>query len=208
MSVFSSPMRSRLSSLLAALRSAARGWRPARWLHRAALFVTLAVTAHLLTVLLVPRYAELDAASTLINAGLEGKADPVPSTGEGARIIDADPGAAMAVCGFDLVEGPLRVTARTGFAPMALSVHMRGGSVIYAVTDRAAQRGALEFVLVTREQYEERVSRDDEGEGQRELRVVAQGLQGVVLARALVRQPSDRPHAEALVRDMSCVAAD
>lgn len=208
MSVFAPSLRSRLLALLAAFRSAARGWRPARLLHRAALFATLAVTAHMLTVLLVPRYAELDAASTLINAGLEGKADPVPSTGEGARIIDADPGAAMAVCGFDLHEGPLRVTASTGFAPLALSVHMRGGNVIYAVTDRAAQRGALEFVLVTREQYEERVARDDEGHGQRELRVVARGLQGVVLARALVRQPSDRPHAEALVREMACVAAD
>lgn len=208
MSGASAPAPPRLLALPRALAAAARRRRPARWLHRAALFVTLAVTAHLLTVLLVPRYAEFDAASTLINAGLEGKADPVPSVGGGARIVDADPGVAMAVCGFDLDEGPLRITARTGFTPLALSVHMRGGSVIYAVTDRAAQRGALEFVLVTREQHEERVARDDEGEGRRELRVVARGLQGVVLARALVRQPSDRPHAEALVREMSCAAAD
>lgn len=189
-------------------REPRQGFRWARRLQQLALFATLAGIAHLLTVLLVPRYAALDAASTLLNAGGDGRAEPVPVLGEGARILDADPSTAMAVCGFDLDEGPLRVTARAGFMPLGLSVHMRGGGVTYAVTDRAAQRGVLEFVVVTREQFEERVARDDEGEGQRELRVVAQGRQGVVLARALVRQPSDRPHAEALVRSMTCGAAD
>lgn len=176
----------------------------ARMLHRAVLFATLAAIAHLATVLLVPRYAALDAASALINTGAEGRADVIPAFGPHIRIIDADPATVMATCGFDLADGPLRVNASTGQAPLALSVHMRGGGVIYAVTDRAGQRGGLEFVVMTRLQFDERAARDDEGEGPRELRVIAPATQGIVLARALSRQPSDRPHAEMLVKGMTC----
>ncbi len=189
---------------LAGIRPALARLQVARRLHRLALFITLAGLAHLLTVLLIPRFAALDAASTLLNTGADGRADMVAISGVTSRIVDGDPATAVAVCGFDLEDGPLKVAARVGFLPLALSVHMRGGSVVYAVTDRAAQRGSLEFVVVTREQFEERVARDDEGEGASELRVTAPGRQGVVVARALIRQPSDRAEAEALARGMSC----
>jgi hypothetical protein len=79
--------------------------------------------------------------------------------------------------------------------------------VVYAVTDRAAQRGVIEFVVLNRQQFDERAARDDDGDSQRELRVVSPALQGIVVARALVRQPSDRPGAQALVSAMACGGA-
>jgi uncharacterized membrane protein len=169
------------------------------------LVVTLAALAHLLTILLVPRYARHDVASELLATGGDNRAEFLPDNGR--RVLDFDPGTAVATCGFDLADGPLRIRARIGHLPFAVSIHQRGGGVLYAVTDRAAQRGAIDFVLMTREQFEERVARDDEGEGEREMRVVSPAVQGIVAARVLVRLPSDRLVADALAAGMACGAA-
>lgn len=179
-----------------------------RLLHGLALFATLAAMAHLGTILLIPRYAALDSASVFVSSGADGRADMLAMVaGQEVAVIDADPLTAIGVCGFDLADGPLRISARSGQTPLALSVHIRGGGVFYAVTDKAAQRGVIEFVVLSQLQLEERLARDDDGDSQRELRVVAPARQGIVVIRALVRQPSDRPVAEALVKGMACGSA-
>ncbi len=181
--------------------------RLVRLAHRLALFATMAAMAHLGAVLLIPRYAAQDAASVFMASGADGKAELLRAgSPEAAAIADIDPATAVAVCGFDLEDGPLRASIRAGQLPLSLSVQMRGGGVIYAVTDRAAQRGVIEFVVLTRAQYEARVAGDDD-DAQRELRVVAPSAQGLVVARALARQPSDRAAAEALVGSMACGSA-
>lgn len=176
-----------------------------RLVHGLALFVVLAGIAHLGTVLLIPRYAALDSASVFVNLGAEGRADLISqASGLDSSVADADPLTAAGICGFDLADGPMRVSARAGQTPLALSVHVRGGGVFYAVTDKAAQRGVIEFVVLNQIQLDERISRDDDGDSARELRVVAPARQGIVVVRALVRQPSDRQVAEALVKSMAC----
>jgi uncharacterized membrane protein len=169
--------------------------------------LTLAGIAHLLVVLMAPRYALRDAASLLIGLGADGRVERL-EPGRQPAFPDADPNTEMAACGFDLADGALRVRATVASIPLGLSIHLRGGGVLYAVTDRAAQRGVLEFVVLTRAQFEERVRRDEDGEGPRELRIVSPREQGVVLARALVRQPSERPAAAALVTQVACGIAD
>jgi uncharacterized membrane protein len=180
----------------------------ARLLHGLVLLLVLAALAHILTTLLIPRYARQDSGSLFVVSGAEGQADLIGTdVNPETAIIDADPFTAIGVCGFDLIDGPLRVRARSGQLPLALSVHMRGGGVFYAVTDKAAQRGIIEFVVLKQSQFDERVARDDDGESIRELRVVSPVPQGIVVARALVKQPSDRQTAEALVRGMACGSA-
>jgi uncharacterized membrane protein len=182
--------------------------RLARLTYALALLVTLAGIAHILSVLLVPRYAVFDAASRFLAAGADARAELIAPDENGVSpILDADALTEVAVCGYDLADGPLRVSARAGAMPLAISLHIRGGGVFYAVTDRAAQRGVIEFVVLNRQQFEERAARDDDGDSQRELRVVSPALQGIVVARALVRQPSDRPGAQALVSAMACGGA-
>ncbi len=181
---------------------------PGRLIRNVLLFCTLAGIAHILTVLLIPRYAVLDAASAFLNTGADARAELIRPDLQGRMpIVDADAMTAIAVCGFDLADGPLRVSARTGQTLLSLSLHVRGGGVFYAVTDRAAQRGLIEFVVLNRRQFEDRVAKDDDGDSQRELRVVAPAEQGIVVARALVKQPSDRPLAEAMVSAVACGAA-
>lgn len=182
--------------------------RGLRLLHGLALFACLAGIAHLGTILLIPRYAALDSASVFVTSGAEGRSDLISgATGQDVPIIDTDPLTAVGICGFDLADGPLRISARSGQTPLSISIHVRGGGVFYAVTDKAAQRGVIEFVVLNQAQLEERLARDDDGESQRELRVVAPARQGIVVARALVRQPSDQLMAEALVKSMACGAA-
>ncbi len=171
--------------------------------------LVLGIIVHIVTVFSIPLLATHDAVTRFADLGLEGKAERIDPQADPAWLLaDHDPATSLAACGFDLAEGPVRVTARAGGMPLGLSIHRRGGGVAYAITDRAAIRGVLDFVVLTPAQLAERIAREDDGETTRELRVVLNVQQGLIVARALVRQPSDRADAEALVRDVSCVAAD
>lgn len=180
-----------------------------RWAHLTVVGLVLGAIVHIVTILSVPYFATEDAVTRFADLGLEGKAEALDPFADPARpVADHDPATALAVCGIDLTDGPMRVSVRTGAAPLGLSIHRRGGGVAYAITDRAAIRGVLEFVILTERQLAERIARDDDGETQRELRVVVNALHGLVVARALAKRPSDRADAEALVRDVACGAAD
>jgi hypothetical protein len=87
-------------------------------------------------------------------------------------------------------------------------LHRHGGGVAYAITDRAAIRGVLEFVVMTQEQLDERLAQDEDGETARELRVVSPSPQGLILARVMLRRPADRADAEALATSVACGSVD
>ncbi|KPF65899.1 hypothetical protein IP69_16930 [Bosea sp. AAP35] len=172
--------------------------------------LVLAGIVHIVTVLLIPVLSTSDANHAYRALGAGGRADLV-STGD-ARALpqprEADAASVTAVCSYDLTAGPMRVVARAGTLPLGLTLHRRGGGVIYAITDRAAIRGVVEFLVMTEEQRDERMARDDEGEAARELRVVSDTDQGLIVARVLVRHPSDRADAEALATGIACGLAD
>lgn len=169
----------------------------------------LAGIVHIVTVLLIPLLSERDAATAYAALGTGGQAELV--TAQMAELPaprDADPALVTAVCSYDLSAGPMRVVARVGSLPLGLSLHRRGGGVGYAITDRAAIRGILEFVVMTSEQLDERLARDEEGETTRELRVVSDTEQGLIVARVLAKLPSDRSDAEAMAKSVACGLAD
>lgn len=171
--------------------------------------LVLAGIVHIVTILLIPQLSEHDAAAAYMTLGTGGKAELI-SSGAPSKpdLRDADPATVMAVCSFDLSAGPVRVVARTGSLPLGLSLHRRGGGVVYAITDRAAIRGTLEFVVMTEAQHDERLANDEDGETLRELRVVSDTEQGLIAARVLAERPSDRPEAEALATGVACGLAD
>ncbi len=169
----------------------------------------LAGIVHIVTVFRVPVLATHDAATAYAALGMNGNAELVTPPPAGLpAMLDADPDSVAAVCSYDLAAGPLRVVARTGSLPLGLTVHRRGGGVAYAITDRAAIRGVLEFVVMTQEQLDERLAKDEEGETSRELRVVSPSLQGLVVARVVVRRAFDRSEAEAMATGVACGLAD
>jgi uncharacterized membrane protein len=171
--------------------------------------LVLAGMIHILTVLLIPPLSERDAASAYAMLGASGKAELVQTQESRLPAMqDADPAVVTAVCGYDLAAGPMRVMARAGALPLSLALHRRGGGVIYAITDRAAVRGVVEFVVMTEARLDERVARDEEEQTVRELRIVSDTQQGVLVARALAKLPSDRSDAEALATGVACGPAD
>lgn len=193
------------------------GWRPRlrAGLSRFALTtlagLILAAIVHIVTVLAIPALSRHDAAHAYRDLGTEGHAEPVPSPGNSRglpALREADPNVVTAICSYDLSAGPMRVVARTGTLPLGLTLHRQGGGVLYAITDRAAIRGTLEFLVMTEAQRDERIAADEEGETSRELRIVSDTEQGLIVARVLQRLPSDRADAEALATGVACGAAN
>lgn len=170
----------------------------------------LAAIVHIVTILAVPALSQRDAAHAYRELGTEGHAALVPPPGNPQGLPplrEADPDVVTAICSYDLSAGPVRVVARTGALPLGLTLHRQGGGVIYAITDRAAIRDVLEFLVMTEAQRDERIAADEEGETSRELRVVSDTEQGLIVARVLMRLPSDRADAEALATGVACETA-
>jgi uncharacterized membrane protein len=171
--------------------------------------LVLAGMVHIVAILLIPSLSERDAGTAYMALGAGGRAELVTPPAAGLPALrDADPAAVTAVCSYDLGAGPMRVVARAGTLPLGLSLHRRGGGVVYAITDRAAIRGVLEFVVMTEEQLDQRLARDEDGETTRELRVVSDTTQGLIVARVLAKLPSDRAEAEATATGVACGLAD
>jgi uncharacterized membrane protein len=119
-------------------------------------------------------------------------------------LADHDPSTAVAACAYDLAQGPVRVAAKVGALPQSLSFHARGTGVFFAVTDRAAVRGDLEIVVMTRRQLDETLAAEDEEEPSQDVRIVAPRTEGIVVARVMAPSPSVRPEAENAAKAVSC----
>jgi len=167
--------------------------------------LVLAGLVHLSTVFAMPYLAEMDALSRLRGTLTADKSEIVVAAGDPATWVpQPDPAVALAACAFDLGEGPLRVSARTGPMFQSLGLHARGGAVFFAVTDRAAVRGSLELVVMTRRQLDEALAREDEEEPSRDVRIVSPTREGLVVVRALAAFPSQREAATEAARSVSC----
>lgn len=193
------------------------GWRPslragsARFVMTTLAGLVLAAIVHIITILAIPALSQRDAAHAYRELGTEGHAEPIPAPGNirGLPALrEADPNVVTSICSYDLSAGPMRIVARTGSLPLGLTLHRQGGGVLYAITDRAAIRGTLEFLVMTEAQRDERIAADEEGETSRELRIVSDTEQGLIVARVLLRLPSDRADAEALATGVACGLAN
>lgn len=120
---------------------------------------------------------------------------------EEAWLPNPDPSVAVGVCAYDLDDGPMRVSAKTGPLALSLAVHGRRGA-FYAVTDQAAVRGSLELVVMTRAQYDEALASEDEAS--RDVRIVAPEHKGFAVVRVMAALPSQRAMANAAVEGVSC----
>ena len=171
----------------------------------------LAAIVHIVTVLAIPALSQRDAAHAYRELGTEGHAEMAPSPGNARglpALREADPNVVTAIRSYDLSTGPMRIVARTGTLLLGLTLHRQGGGVLYAITDRAAIRGTLEFLVMTEAQRDERIAADEEGETSRELRIVSDTEQGLIVARVLLRLPSDKADAEALATGVACGLAN
>ena len=178
-----------------------------RFVYATLIGLVLAGIVHIAAVLAIPALSDTDAVSRArtsenldhpqsIYAVATGD-DPSPPE---AWLPIPDPAVAVGVCAYNLADGPMRVSARTG--PLS-AAHARRGA-FYAVTDQAAVRGALDLVILTRAQYDEALADDDENDPSRDVRIVAPDTRGFVVVRVIAGLPSQRPAANAAVQAVSC----
>ncbi len=172
--------------------------------------LVLAGLVHVGTVLLIPGLSETDALSRAQSSETLDHAMPVYTlaTGDTPAPAEAwlpipDPSVAVGLCAYDLADGPMRVSARTGPLMLSLAVHGRRGA-FYAVTDQAAVRGALDLVVLTRAQYDEALANADDNEVSHDVRIVAPERRGYVVVRVIAALPSQRSAANAAIQAVSC----
>lgn len=177
-----------------------------RALYYAALVAVVAALTHLVALLIAPGLAEHDAYARVEALGPPFKTIMLPEASPKARAFPyADPAVAAAICRYDLSGGPVRARApleRPGFS--SLSFHSRRGVVFYALTDRAANKGRMEALIVTPEQLRRLVSHDDEDNPSDDLRIVSPTKQGFVMTRVLSQSPDDAPSAAHQAAAMTC----
>jgi uncharacterized membrane protein len=165
----------------------------------------LAAIAHLAAVLAIPYLAEKDAFSRLRSTLSADRSEIIAAPGDlGTWLPYPDPDVALSTCAYTLEEGPVRVSARTGALFQSVSLHARAGGVFFAITDRAAVRGALDLVLMTRRQLDEALATEDPDEPSRDVRIVAPSREGLVVIRVLAAFPSQREEASEVAKSVSC----
>jgi uncharacterized membrane protein len=167
--------------------------------------LVLAGIVHLSAVLAVPYLAEKDAFSRLRGTLSADRSEIVAAPGDlGTWLPYPDPDVALATCAYTLDEGPVRVSARTGPLFQSLSLHARAGGAFFAITDRAAVRGALDLVVMTRRQLDEALAGEDPDEPSRDVRIVSPGREGLVVVRVLAAVASQREQATEAAKSVSC----
>ncbi len=179
------------------------GW--SRFLLATVCGLVLAGIVHIAAVLGVPWLSEQDAFSRLRGTLAADRSQIIAAPGQETWLPRPDPAASLAACAYNLDEGPLRVSARTGPIFESLSFHARGGGTFFAVTDRAGVRGALDLVVMTRSQLDEAQANDDGDEPSRDVRIVAPRREGLVIVRVVAPFPSQREEAETAAKSVSCV---
>lgn len=169
--------------------------------------LVMAVGIHIAAILSSPYLADQDAFSKVQATLAADKAQIISAPGgENTWLPNPDPAAAVATCAFDLRNGPMRVSTRTGSLPLSFSFHKETGGVFFAVTDRAAVRGELDIVAMTGRQLDEARAAEDENARSRDVRIVAPEVEGFVIVRVIAPSPSLRPQAEEMAKAISCTA--
>jgi uncharacterized membrane protein len=166
--------------------------------------ILLGGVVHLASVLALPRTATQDAYSRLapitpVNAVA---ALPLPSP-EDAVLPFMDPAFAVAVCRYDLSDGPVKVTTPVGQAYTSLSFYTRFGVAYYAINDRAAGRRVIELELMTAAQRSQ-LPEDEEVTAADRLIVESPTLTGLVVLRALSPEPSATPVVRGILAAAQC----
>lgn len=168
--------------------------------------VVLGGLVHLTTVLAMPRLALEDAYARLERLGPVNKVHMLPNPTPFEAILPRmDPAFMSAVCLYDLRNGPLRV--RVPLAPdyTSVSFYTRHGLPYYAINDRAAGRRNIDLMLMTAAQRAA-LPDDEEITAADRLIVESPSFDGVVLIRALAREPGVQQAITARVAESSCQA--
>jgi uncharacterized membrane protein len=166
--------------------------------------VLLGGIVHLTTVLWLPELATQDAYSRLAPVAPVNAVSPLPSpTPERSVLPFLDPAFAIAVCRYDLTDGPLKFSVPVSPAYTSVSFYTRNDVAYYAINDRAAGRRVIELDLMTGEQRSE-LPGDEEVTAADRLIVESPTMTGLIVIKALALEPGLITVAQAALAAARC----
>ncbi|HEY6630302.1 MAG TPA: DUF1254 domain-containing protein [Rhizobiaceae bacterium] len=145
---------------------------------------------HIAVLLLLPQFSERDTWSRLAEAADVYKAVRIDAADGSPPIVETvDPLFHAAACRFDLDEGPVRLNAPGTVPFWSVSIYNRAGQNVYSFNDRATERGALDFVVLTSEQMIQ-VRKAMPEDFQKSIFVQVPLGEGIVVVRSFVPDPT------------------
>ena len=178
-----------------------------RWLLLLLGGALLGGIVHIATIIILPRTATLDAYSRLTPIAPVNKVTPLPPPEPGTALMPyMDPAMAVAVCRYDLTQGPLKLTVPVSPAYTSVSFYTRSDVAYYAINDRAAGRRVIELDLMTQAQHEQMPEEENVTAADR-LIVESPTDTGLIAIRALAPEPGLMPKAASAVAAATCAPA-
>ncbi len=167
------------------------------------LFVVVSGITHIASIFALPRFAQSDVFSRL-ESGAPINALMAIDDKTLRQYRFADPAFALAVCRYDLSEGPLRIRVGLSETFLAIVFAERYRGIFSSVSDRAATSGSLDVVLATQPQLDRIARLDEEDQAVEEIRIAAPSAQGIAILKVFADRPSARERAEAVLSDARC----
>jgi uncharacterized membrane protein len=166
--------------------------------------VLLGGVVHLVSVLALPRIATQDAYSRLSPITRENSVTSLPlADPNNATMPFMDPAFAIAICRYNLKEGPLKLTVPVSQAYTSVSFYTRNEVAYYAINDRSAGRKVIELDLMTEAQHSE-LPEDEEVTAADRLIIDSPTATGLIVLKALAPEPGLMPQAQASLAASRC----
>ena len=175
-----------------------------RWLVLLLGGVLLGGMIHLVTVLALPRLATLDAYSRLQPVTRENAVTVLPATESDTALMPyMDPAFAVAICRYDLGNGPIKLTVPVSQAYTSASFYTRNEVPYYAINDRSAGRRVIDLHLMTAAQHAE-LPEDEDITAADRLIIDSPTQTGLIVLKALAPEPGLMPQARASLEAARC----
>ena len=166
--------------------------------------ILLGGIVHLVSVLALPRIASLDAYSRLTPITALNAVTPLPlAEPKNTTMPFMDPAFAIAVCRYDLSNGPIKLAVPVSQAYTSVSFYTRTDVAYYAINDRSAGRKVIELDLMTEAQHAE-VPEDEEVTAADRLIIDSPTTTGLILLKALAPEPGLMPQTQASLAAATC----
>jgi uncharacterized membrane protein len=168
--------------------------------------VLLGGIVHLTTVLWLPELATQDAYSRLTPVAPVNAVTAVNAPTPDKSVVPfLDPAFAMAVCRYDLANGPLKFSVPVSPAYTSVSFYTRNDVAYYAINDRAAGRRVIELDLMTSDQRSD-LPGDEEITAADRLIVESPTVTGLIVIKALAPEPGLMAAAQAALKAAKCAS--
>ncbi len=166
--------------------------------------VLLGGIVHLVSVLALPRIASEDAYSRLVPLTKVNTVTPLPPADPANTLMPyLDPAFALAVCRYDLSDGPIKLKVPVSLAYTSVSFYTRDEIAYYAINDRSAGKKVIELDLMTEAQHND-LPEDENVTAADRLIIDSPGTTGLILLKALAAEPGLMPQAQSSLAAASC----